>query len=147
MAKEIERKFLVNDDSYMESATKCRHIEQGYLSRQIESTVRIRITDEKAYITIKGKTSGIERDEWEYEIPAKDAREMLDRCAEGNVIRKTRYYVPFDGLIWEVDRFEGVHEGLTVAEVELPASDHRIQFPPFVGEEVSGDPRYYNSNL
>lgn len=147
MAKEIERKFLVTDDSYTNLASRSVHIMQGYLCRRPESTVRVRIADNRAWLTVKGRNRGIERDEWEYPIPPEDAQAMLGRCADGNVIEKTRYYVPFGNLTWEVDRFAGSHEGLTVAEVELPCADCPIEFPPFIGEEVSGNPRYYNSNL
>lgn len=147
MAKEIERKFLVADNSYESMATSCRHIMQGYLCRRPESTVRVRIADGEAWLTVKSRNRGIERDEWEYPIPVEDARLMLSRCADGNVIEKYRYIVPFGGFTWEVDRFCGAHEGLIVAEVELPHAAVSPSLPPFLGKEVSGDPQYYNSNL
>lgn len=147
MAKEIERKFLVTDDSYLALAISNARMMQGYLCRRPESTVRVRVTDGNAWLTVKGRNNGIVRDEWEYPVPADDAIEMLERCADGNIIEKTRYIVPFGGLTWEVDCFAGRLEGLTIAEVELPDADCPLQLPPFVGEEVSGDPRYYNSNL
>lgn len=147
MSKEIERKFLVKNTNFKPLAVSSRKLMQGYLSRRIDSTVRVRVCDDCAFLTVKGRNHGIVRDEWEYAIPVADAREMLERCAEGTVIVKTRYNVPFDGLMWEVDEFHGNHEGLVVAEVELPSADAELSLPPFVGEEVTGDPRYYNSNL
>lgn len=144
MAKEIERKFLVTDDSYRAMASGSRNIVQGYLSMRREATVRVRIADGQGYLTVKGITSGATRDEWEYPIPAADARGMLPTC-EGTVIDKTRYLVPFEGRTWEVDEFHGAYEGLTVAEVELPSENERVALPPFIGREVTGDPQYYNS--
>lgn len=145
--KEIERKYLVRDMSFREMATERRHIEQGYLSRKPEATVRVRIADDKAYITVKGRNEGAVRDEWEYQIPVDDARLMLERCSEGAAIAKTRYVVPYAGFTWEVDVFEGALQGLIVAEIELPDADAVFAVPPFVGDEVTGDPRYFNSNL
>lgn len=147
MAKEIERKFLVTDSSYEALASKSVRIMQGYLCRRPESTVRVRIAGSNAWLTVKGRNHGIIRDEWEYPIPADDARAMLEKCADGNVIEKTRFFVPFGNRQWEIDRFGGRLEGLTLAEVELPSAECPVELPPFVGEEVSGDPRYYNSNL
>lgn len=147
MAKEIERKFLVKNTSYRELSSKSISITQAYLSRDPRATVRVRIIGPEARITVKGITEGAVRDEWEYAIPVEDAREMIASCASGRVIRKTRFIVPFDGMIWEVDEFEDTLAGLVVAEVELPAADVAITLPPFVGEEVTGDARYYNSSL
>lgn len=147
MSKEIERKFLVINDSYKSMATHSIEIIQGYLSRKIEATVRVRITGDTARLTVKGANSGIVRNEWEYDIPLIDAREMLSDCASGRVISKTRYVVPYGGSVWEVDNFHGDLEGLTVAEIELPDKESDFRLPPFVGREVSGDPAYYNSNL
>lgn len=146
MALEIERKFLVKDPSFINEATSSRHIEQGYLSTDTNATVRVRIYDDKALITVKGKTDGIARSEWEYPIPLNDAREMLTLC-HGIVIRKDRYIIPYNGFIWEVDVFTGKYDGLCVAEIELPSPDTPFPLPPFIGQEVSGDPRYYNSML
>lgn len=146
MSKEIERKFLVTDTSYRALATGKAEIVQGYLSRVPERTVRVRLWNDEAFLTVKTRNVGITRNEWEYRIPAADAREMLKAC-EG-LLEKTRYIVPAgDGLKWEVDEFHGRHEGLTVAEIELPAEDCGFTKAGFVGEEVTGDPRYYNSNL
>lgn len=147
MAKEIERKFLVIDKSYREMAVTGRSIVQAYLNRDPKATVRVRIIDDKAFLTIKGKNDGATRDEWEYPIPVSDARDMIARCASGRIIEKKRFVVPFEGYDWEIDEFGGELEGLTVAEIELPAEDAEFSLPPFVGDEVTGDPRYYNSSL
>lgn len=147
MAKEIERKFLVKNTSYRELSTGSVEIMQAYLSREPRATVRVRIIGSEARLTVKGLTEGAVRDEWEYPISIKDAREMIMRCATGRVIRKTRFFVPFDDLIWEVDEFEDSLTGLVVAEVELPEADKALNLPSFAGEEVTGDARYYNSSL
>ncbi len=147
MAKEIERKFLVKNSSFLELSASRQDIRQGYISRRPEGTVRVRICGDRAILTIKGRNDGAVRDEWEYPVPVEDAVLMLERCAEGTVIEKTRHIVPFGGFRWEVDVFHGAHEGLVVAEVELPSPDAAVPLPPFVGREVTGDPRYYNSNL
>lgn len=147
MAKfEIERKFLVKDSTYKSLATKRIEIEQGYLSRKIEATVRVRIKDENAVITIKGITRGCVREEYEYEIPVEDARNMIKMC-RGFIIRKTRWIVPFEGYDWEVDEFKGTLIGLTLAEIELPSPETEFKIPPFIGKEVTLDPRFFNSNL
>ncbi len=147
MAKEIERKFLVKNTSYREMSVERKDIEQGYLNREPRATVRVRIVGSEARLTVKGLNDGAVRDEWEYAVPVGEAREMIDRCASGRVIVKTRYIVPFGGRTWEVDEFGGSLAGLVVAEVELPSADADPALPPFVGEEVTGDPRYYNSSL
>lgn len=147
MAKEIERKFLVTDDSFISEATAARHIVQAYISTDPRAIVRVRIKDSEAFLTVKGLTEGCTRDEWEYPIPADEARQMIDRVTSGTVIAKTRYIVESGGRIWEVDRFEGDLEGLTVAEVELPSEDTPLSLPSWAGREVTGDPRYYNSSL
>lgn len=147
MAQEIERKFLVNGTSYLPMATHAINIQQGYLSRNIDSTVRIRISDNKAFITIKSRNQGAKRHEWEYPIPVDEAHEMLQECAVGKILSKTRYIVPFDGFTWEVDIFHGAQDGLAVAEIELPDENTPFNLPPFAGKEVTGNPQYYNSNL
>ena len=147
MAKEIERKFLVKDQSFMSMAGKVDRIEQGYVSLRPGGTVRVRIKNDRAYLTVKGLNKGAVRDEWEYEIPMTDAREMVDRVTEGIVIKKLRYNVDYQGRKWEVDVFEGVHQGLILAEVELESVDAPIELPPFIGDEVTGNPQYYNSVL
>lgn len=146
MAKEIERTFLVDDDSFREMAVFTFHILQGYLNRDPERTVRIRIRNDSAFLTVKGKTVGFERDEFEYEIPLEDGLQMLKMCS-GKILDKTRYIVPFEGYNWEVDEYHGELEGLIVTEVELPSVEAEVKLPPFVGKEVTGDPKYYNSQL
>lgn len=145
--KEIERKFLVRDDSFLAMSTGHCHIMQGYLSRVPEATVRVRVRDGEAFLTVKGRNDGAVRDEWEYSVPVSDARQMLERCCGGVFIDKVRYLVPFEGFVWEVDVFGGSLAWLTVAEIELPSADTPFALPPFVGREVTGDPRYFNSNL
>lgn len=147
MAKEIERKYLVNDDSYKVMAVKAVAIKQSYLNRDPQCTVRVRIKGNQGFLTVKGITVGATRDEWEYPIPASDAEEMAERLTGGWRIDKTRYIVEYGGFIWEVDEFHGRHDGLVVAEVELPSEHTAVKLPPFVGQEVTGDSRYYNSTL
>lgn len=146
MSIEIEHKYLVVSDVYRQMSKGSCRIRQGYLCREPERTVRVRVKDEKAYLTVKGITRGDKRAEFEYEIPYSDVEEMLRLCV-GGIIDKTRYYVEFGGNLWEVDEFHGGHEGLVVAEIELPVSTHDYLLPFFVGEEVTGNPAYYNSNL
>lgn len=148
MAKEIERKFLVSSSDYRKLATGALEMEQGYLSTLPKATVRVRICGDHAYITIKGLNNGAERSEWEYNIPVADARHMLRECSVSTIIKKTRYIVPSEnGLVWEVDEFHAAHEGLVLAEIEIPTIDYPVNIPSFIGEEVTGDPRYYNSSL
>lgn len=146
MGIEIERKFLVTDSSYREMASGFRDIAQGYLSKDPDRTVRIRILDDCGYITVKGRNNGEARKEFEYPVPLKDAMEMLDLC-EGRVIRKRRYIVDYRGYRWEVDEFGGDLAPLVVAEIELSECGESFPLPPFVSEDVTGDPTYYNSNL
>lgn len=148
MATEIERKFLVTDSSYRAEAVRKTDISQGYLSADPDATVRVRIAGEHAWLTVKSRNTGATRGEWEYAVPKADALEMLSRCCGTRVLEKTRYIVPAaNGLRWEVDEFHGALEGLVVAEIELPAEDTPFEKAPFIGEEVTGDPRYYNSSL
>lgn len=146
MALEIERKFLVKDDSFKNNAFRVTHIRQGYLNRDPERTVRVRIRDSKGYLTVKGKNRGETRKEFEYEIPLCDAVEMLMLC-EGNILDKYRYEVEFEGFVWEIDEYEGKLKPLVVAEIELPDKDTKFNIPPFIDKEVTGDVRYYNSQL
>lgn len=146
MAKEIERKFLVISDSYLQIATNSYKIVQGYLSTAPNATVRVRVKGEEAYLTVKSKNTGIVRNEWEYPIPVSDALAMLESC-HCATLSKVRYIVPFEGHIWEVDVFEGGHRGLVLAEIELKSADESFSLPDFVGIDVSDDPQYYNSNL
>ncbi len=146
MAFEIEYKYLVKNDSYKALAKSFSRISQGYLCRQPERTVRVRLRDDKGYLTIKGKNSGAIREEFEYSIPYEDALKMLNMCIPP-ILEKTRYIVPFKGHIWEVDEFAGSRSGLVTAEVELSSPEEDYEIPDFIGENVTGNPAYYNSNL
>ena len=144
MATEIERKFLVKEGTWRnEKGTEYR---QGYLNSAKERIVRVRIIDDKGYLTIKGLTVGASRMEFEYEIPRPDAEAMLGIC-EKPLIEKNRYVVQEGGFVWEIDEFFGENLGLIVAEVELEREDQAFPKPVWVGAEVTGDPRYFNSNL
>jgi CYTH domain-containing protein len=146
MAKEIERKFLVTDDTWRGQAVgKCYR--QGYLSTVKERTVRVRAAGDRGFITVKGVTVGATRSEYEYEIPVADANEMLDKLCERPLIEKTRYRISQGGLLWEIDEFEGENRGLVTAEVELKDENQSIPLPGWTGQEVTGDPRYFNANL
>ena len=146
MAKEIERKFLVAGEDWRALARGTRY-RQGYLSTVKERTVRVRTIDDKGFLTIKGITVGATRSEYEYEIPAADADEMLDELCEQPIIEKIRYEIPLAGVTWEVDEFLGVNDGLIVAEVELQSEDQSFPKPDWIGEEVTDDPKYFNANL
>jgi len=148
MALEIERKFLVKDDSYKSLAFHSSRIAQGYICSGRGRTVRVRIRDDKGYLTIKGPADGqgLGRYEWEKEIPLQEAQELMRLCEPG-MIDKTRYLVNSGAHVFEVDEFYGENEGLTIAEVELSSADEPYVKPDFVGEEVTGDVRYYNSFL
>lgn len=147
MAQEIERKFLVNGD-FKSVATKATRITQGYLSSVPERTVRVRIKGDKGFITIKGvgSSSGASRYEWEKEIPIAEVEELLQLC-EAGVIDKTRFLVKAGKHTFEVDEFYGENEGLVVAEVELSSEDENFEKPSWLGNEVTGDVKYYNSML
>lgn len=150
MNQEIERKYLVTSDCYKQIAVDHHHIRQGYISREKTGTVRVRISDDKAYLTIKGKPAAghFARYEWEKEIDVTDAVELIKLC-QGTIIDKTRWIVPAkeEGLKWEVDEFHGKHEGLVVAEIELESEEQVVELPTFVGKEVTDDRRYYNANM
>ena len=148
MALEIERKFLVKDDSYKRMAYHASRIAQGYICSSRGSTVRVRIRGAKGYLTIKGPSDqqGLGRYEWEKEIPLGEAQELMKLCEPG-MIDKTRYLVRAGKHVFEVDEFYGENEGLTIAEVELESEDESYEKPDFVGDEVTGDVRYYNSFL
>jgi len=145
---EIERKFLVLDDSYKQLSYASSHIAQGYICSERGRTVRVRIRDERAYLTIKGpsENNGLSRYEFEREIPLEDARQMMQLCEPG-IIDKTRWLVKSGNHTFEVDEFHGANEGLVVAEVELAYEDEPFKKPHFIGKEVTGDRRYYNSQL
>ena len=147
MAQEIERKFLVKGD-FKSEAFKSTRITQGYLSSVPERTVRVRVKGDKGFITIKGigNESGASRFEWEKEIPVDEVRDLLKICEPG-VIDKTRYLVKNGDFTFEVDEFYGDNDGLTVAEIELPDEDTQFNRPAWLGEEVTGDVRFYNSML
>jgi len=148
MAQEIERKFLVLDDSFKREAFSKSHIRQGYICSERGRTVRIRIRDERAYITIKGpsENGGLSRYEFEQEIPVEEADQLMRLCEPG-MIDKVRWLVKSGIHTFEVDEFFGDNEGLVVAEVELHAEDEPYEKPHFIGKEVTGDRRYYNSQL
>ncbi len=147
MGVEIEHKFLVVNDTWRTDADQGTVIRQGYLSESEQASVRVRVAGKRANLNIKSATLGVSRQEFEYSIPREDAEEMLDTLASGNLIEKTRYRVPYGKHVWEVDVFEGVNRGLVVAEVELHDAQDVFEKPPWVGEEVSDDPRYYNTCL
>jgi adenylate cyclase len=146
MAKEIERKFLVHPRKWSDLGAGLI-IRQGYLCVSKQASVRVRTYGDHAYVTIKGATSDITRDEYEYEIPLNDANEILINLCEHPPIEKMRYRIVFKGHTWEVDEFTGANRGLTVAEVELKDAKEHVEIPDWIDREVSGEPRYFNSNL
>ncbi|MFG1348291.1 CYTH domain-containing protein [Xanthobacter autotrophicus] len=146
MPVEIERKFLVKSRSWRAGA-RASAIRQGYLCSGSGATVRIRIADAEAFVTVKGKTQGISRAEFEYPIPLRDAEVMLETLCVRPLIEKTRYFLEHAGKLWTVDVFDGENDGLVVAEVELTGPDEPVALPDWVGEEVTDDPRYRNSAL
>jgi adenylate cyclase len=145
MAREIERKFLVKDGGWRTGRGTVYR--QGYLNRAKERTVRVRTVADKGYLTVKGITVGASRLEFEYEIPVKDADTMLTELCAKPLIEKQRFVVEYGGLTWEIDEFMGENAGLVVAEVELQTEGQGFDKPPWLGEEVTADPRYFNSNL
>jgi len=145
MAQEIERKFLVTGDAWRSApATSYR---QGYLSTDKQRTVRVRVAGDRGFLTVKGITVGASRSEFEYAIPLADAETMLNDLCLRPLVEKRRHLVPFGGLTWEVDEFFGANAGLVLAEVELDSEDQVIALPPWIGQEVTGDRRYYNASL
>ncbi len=147
MGVEIERKFRVNLAEWQKIDTPHGNsLRQGYMIKEPEKTVRIRIANQQSFITIKGKTQGATRTEFEYEIPRNEAEQLLTDFCE-DVISKIRYNIEFAGKLWEVDVFFGDNAGLIIAEIELDTEDEMFELPPWVGKEVTGDERYYNSNL
>ncbi|MBW7908590.1 MAG: CYTH domain-containing protein [Kiritimatiellae bacterium] len=147
MNQEIERKFLVRNDAWRAHTTAIRPIRQAYLCADPHRSVRIRIAGADAWLTIKGATQGLTRAEYEYPIPHDHALDILDHLCTTGEINKTRHLVPHGTLMFEVDIFHGKNEGLTLAEIELPTPDTPIQLPPWIGQEVTGDPRYFNAYL
>lgn len=145
---EIERKFLVTSEDYKTLAESKKYLIQGFLNTHPDRTVRVRIMDDRGFLTVKGRTdaSGSSRFEWEHPIPVAEARALLDLC-EKPLLEKVRYFVPVGKHCFEVDEFLGVNKGLVVAEVELSRKRERIEKPPWVGTEVTGKKAYYNSQL
>lgn len=146
MGIEIERKFLLTGTTWKHLAPGTSY-RQGYLNSAKERTVRVRTIDDKGFLTIKGISVGATRVEYEYEIPVADAKHLLDDLCEKPIIEKNRYKISHSGFVWEIDEFFGENEGLVVAEIELESEDQTFEKPEWVGEEVTGDPRYFNSNL
>ncbi len=145
MAREIERKFLVKEGDWR--AAEGVRYRQGYLNSVKERVVRVRTIGDRGYLTVKGLTVGASRLEFEYEIPVRDAEQMLDELCERSLIEKDRHKVQHAGLVWEIDEFFGENQGLVVCEVELESEDQVFERPEWLREEVTGDPRYFNSNL
>ena len=146
MSLEIERKYLVKGEDWKQQG-RGELYQQGYLSTHPERNVRVRTVGERGYLTIKGKTTGVSRPEYEYPIPYLDAQAMLDQLCQQPSIKKIRYRIAYEGLIWEVDEFEGENQGLVVAEVELRDEQQQMVLPAWVDREVTGEARYYNANL
>ena len=145
---EIERKFLVKVSDYKKEAHRKTKIIQGYLTKDPKRTVRVRIRENQGFLTIKGISSedGLSRFEWEKEIPINEAKELITLCLP-TMIEKTRYEVTYKGVLFEVDEFEGTHSGLVLVEVELNSTEDIFEKPIWVGKEVTGDEKYYNSYL
>lgn len=146
MGREIERKFLVVSDQWRRGVSSSRGLRQGYLAIDGGNTVRVRTDGEQSWLTIKGRSHGIIRPEFEYSVPPDDARELLGLC-RGRIVEKTRHLVPCGDVVWEIDEFAGANTGLVMAEIELPAEDAAFSRAAWLGEEVTGDPRYLNANL
>ena len=146
MAKEIERKFLVKDDLFLQGLNGVDY-KQGYILGRARAAVRIRIVGDRGFITLKGATAGISRSEFEYEIPLSDANQILEQFCQKPFIKKTRYEVRHAGCTWEVDVFHGDNAGLIMAEIELEAEQQSVEIPPWAGHEVTDDSRYFNANL
>ncbi|WP_290637662.1 CYTH domain-containing protein [Aquisalimonas sp.] len=147
MAAEIERKFLIQGEQWRAEAHASRVVRQGYLAGTERASVRVRASDDQAWLNIKGATLGIQRQEYEYTIPLDEAREMLDTLCNGPLIEKTRHFVHHGSHLWEIDEFFGDNAGLVVAEIELGHEDEPFERPAWLGDEVSDDPRYYNVSL
>jgi adenylate cyclase len=147
MSFEIERKFLVRNDSWRNSATRHNKIRQAYLDSDAKVSIRVRIKDDgSATLTLKSRSSKLRRREFEYAIPTPDAEELI-LLRRGHIVEKVRYIVPCGNLNWEIDVFSGENLGLVIAEIELLDENHQIELPPWVGSEVTGQDRYYNGTL
>ena len=144
---EIERKFLLKNDNWKKFVSKSIHIKQGYISTNPLSVVRIRITDSKAFLTLKGKGTGISRPEYEYVIQTQDAEQMFILFCSNSGLVKTRHIVEYKGHKFEIDEFGDRLKGLIYAEVEMKSEDENVELPEWIGEEVTGNPKYFNSNL
>jgi adenylate cyclase len=147
MAIEIEHKFLLANDDWRPLVQRSVVYRQGYLSSQANTSIRVRISDEKAWLNIKSATIGTHRHEYEYEIPLADADEIITDLCKQPLIEKTRHFVTDDGKVWEIDEFSGGNQGLIVAEIELSEIGEAFTRPPWLGAEVTDDLRYYNNNL
>jgi len=147
MAKEIERKFLVNIDDKSLVLENPIYIKQAYIKTNNKTTIRIRTANNDAYITLKGKTEGISRDEFEYDIPLDEANDMIEKFCDKNIIEKKRYKIKYDNKTWELDIFDGDNKGLIIAEIELESEDEVFNKPSWITTEVTDDKKYYNALL
>lgn len=147
MGMEIERKFLLQSDGWRGQVQHSERMRQGYLNQEKHCSVRVRTAGGRAWLNIKGVTVGAQRKEFEYEIPLADALELLETMSHRPLIEKTRHYVPAGGRVWEIDEFDGENAGLVVAELELDDPDEPFVKPDWLGEEVTDDVRYYNTQL
>ena len=147
MALEIERKFLVADDSWRHSAIRRVHIRDGLVATDNVRKVRIRISDESATIAVKGPRAGITRAEFEYAIPLSDAKEIIQTLPGERVLEKWRHLIPYEGVNWEVDVYEGILKGVVLAEVEMRTPNQKLNLPPWIGQEVTGNPKYKKINM
>ncbi len=147
MALEIEHKFLVKNNDWQQLTTNSMQFKQGYLVSDSTKSLRVRVSDNKAWLNIKSATIGTQRHEYEYAIPLQDGLDILNTLCEKPVIEKTRHLVPFKQHTWEIDVFTGDNEGLIVAEIELSAAGENFEIPEWIGQEVTDDIRYYNNNL
>jgi adenylate cyclase len=147
MGTEVERKFLVTSEDWRGAAEDAQRMRQGYLPGLETASVRVRVAGDRAWLNIKGATLTVSRLEFDYPIPVVDAESILDALCARPLVEKTRYHVPYQGHLWEVDVFEGESAGLVVAEIELASPEEVFARPPWLGEEVSHDPRYYNALL
>jgi adenylate cyclase len=147
MALEIERKFLLANDAWKSEVVNSQPMRDGLIASFGEGKVRVRLTESSAWLTIKGARKGISRPEFEYEIPRADAEQMLGTLCQGNVLEKVRHTVPFGGVNWTIDVYVGPLAGVVFAEVELSHPDQRLRLPPWVGEEVTNNPRFQKRAL
>lgn len=147
MPQEIERKFLLKNDDWRNLSQEVQHYQQGYIRTKNHSTVRVRIAGEKGYLTLKGKSKGMTRSEYEYEIPLEQAREILQELCDQPPISKNRYKLYLGENLWEIDEFLGDNQGLILAEIELKDEKQTLELPQWIKKEVTTDARYYNSNL